>query len=56
MEVKRVGRYEGIFRLYSPSRRVYSVRIWFDRQQAERAADRWAWGMFEIKPDQIIEP
>jgi len=56
MHVRRVGPYKGTFRLYSPARRVYSVRLWFDREQAEKAAERWAWGFFERKPNQIIEP
>jgi len=56
MLVRRVGPYKGIYRLYSPARRCYSVRLWFDRRQAEKAAAGWAWGMFEHKPDQIILP
>jgi hypothetical protein len=38
MEVRRVGAYAGVYRLYDPRRRVYSVRLWFSRSRAERAA------------------
>ena len=40
MTVRRVGAYAGVFRLYDPRRRVYSVRLWFDKDQAERGARR----------------
>jgi len=54
--VRRIGPYRGVYRLYDPRRRTLSVRLWFDQGQAERAAKRWVWGMFEIKPNEIIEP
>jgi hypothetical protein len=40
MEVRRVGAYAGVFRLYDPRRRCLSVRLWFSRSRAERAARR----------------
>jgi len=56
MKARRTGAYAGVYRLYDPRRRVYSVRLWFDEDRAERAARQWAWGMFEVKPDRIIDP
>jgi len=58
MEVRRISAdgdsLRGVYRLYDPQRRVYSVRLWFDRGRAEKAAQRWEWGMFEIQPSQIV--
>lgn len=41
MQVRRTGRYAGVWRLYCPRRKCLSVRLWFDRSRAERAARRW---------------
>jgi len=41
MTVRRVGAYAGVFRLYCPRRRCYSVRLWFSEERAQRAARRW---------------
>ena len=38
MEVKRLGAYGGVYRLYDPRRQCLSVRLWFDPGRAERAA------------------
>ena len=56
MQVKRLGPYGGIYRLYSPQRRVWSTRIWFSQARAEEAAAAWSWGFFEKEPNQIVEP
>jgi len=40
MQVRRTGAYAGVYRLYDPRRNVWSVRIWFDKDRAERAARR----------------
>jgi len=40
MQVRRTGRFAGVFRLYDPRRRAWSVRLWFDEDRAERAARR----------------
>jgi len=56
MQVKRLGPFGGIYRLYSPQRRVWSVRIWFSQARAEQAAAGWSWGFFETKPKEIVEP
>lgn len=55
MQARRTGRFAGVYRLYCPRRRCYSVRLWFSEERAQRAARRWAWGMFEVKPDTIIQ-
>jgi len=41
MQVRRTGRFAGVFRLYDPCRNVWSVRLWFDKGRAQRAARRW---------------
>jgi len=40
MQVRRTGRYAGVWRLYCPRRRCYSVRLWFSEERAKRAARR----------------
>jgi len=40
MQARRTGAYAGVFRLYDPRRRCLSVRLWFDKDRAERAARR----------------
>lgn len=42
MTVRRTGAYAGVYRLYDPRRRSWSVRLWFDKRRAERAARRAA--------------
>jgi len=41
MQVRRTGRFAGVFRVYDPRRNVWSVRLWFDEDRARRAAQRW---------------
>jgi len=57
METRRTDpseRRKGVWRLYDPRRRCYSVRLWFSRSRAEQVARRWAWGVFETEPHTII--
>jgi hypothetical protein len=37
VELQRVGEYRGVWRLYDARRDAYSVRLWFDREVAQRA-------------------
>jgi hypothetical protein len=52
---RRVGAYRGVWRLHDPGRRCWSIRLWFDEDRAQRAAQRWQWGMFEAKPETILQ-
>ena len=40
MTVRRVGRYNGVYRIVTPGG-AWSVALWFDKDRAERAARRW---------------
>jgi len=40
MQVRRTGRFAGVYRLYDPRRRCWSVRLWFSEERAVRAARR----------------
>jgi hypothetical protein len=37
VELRRVGKYRCVWRLYDARRDAYSVRFWFDREVAQRA-------------------
>jgi hypothetical protein len=34
-------RRKGVWRLYDPQRRCFSVRLWFDYSRAKQVARRW---------------
>lgn len=39
-ELRRVGEYRGVWRIYDREREALSLRLWFDEESARRSLNR----------------